>query len=216
MATLHRARKQCQPDLEKRARHDVLDPARPAVSTPDQEGILTLEPLIEAIREGLEDAGWELSGLQKTTSHQFEGRWDGESTRSAYLFFHWPSSPEPVSIDVYLDETSRGLTGNIALVADLVALGELGEPGEALRILGALSSAALPRHLKTPLTLRLRLKDGTEDPAVAETEVRFKLRLPEEVLAEGPASVRLLTARTVDAFEGVISSAELARYLSRE
>jgi len=182
------------------------------VSTPDEEGILTLEPLIDAIRVGLEGAGWELSGLQKTTSHQFEGRWEGESTRSAYLFFHSPSAPEPVSIDVYLDETSRGLTGNLALVVDLVALGDLGEPGEALRTLGALSSGALPSEPLTPLTLRLRLRDGTADSATAETEVRFKLRLPKEVIAEGPASVERLAARTVAAFEGMIASAELAKY----
>ena len=50
--------------------------------------ILTLEPLVDAVREGVESAGWHLSGLQKTTSLEFEGRWEGESTRSAYLFFH--------------------------------------------------------------------------------------------------------------------------------
>jgi hypothetical protein len=36
-----------------------------------RDPLLTLEPLIEAIRSGIEDSGWELSGLQKTTSHQF-------------------------------------------------------------------------------------------------------------------------------------------------
>ena len=68
-----------------------------------REPILTLEPLLEAVREGLETSGWELSGLQKTTSHQFEGRWEGDSTRSAYLFFHPPHGPDFVSVDVYLD-----------------------------------------------------------------------------------------------------------------
>ena len=57
-----------------------------------------------------------LSGLQKTTSHQFEGRWQGESSRSAYLFFHDDARPDYVSIDVFLDETTRGLKGNLALV----------------------------------------------------------------------------------------------------
>lgn len=183
---------------------------------PESEGILTLEPLIDAIREGLEGAGWELSGLQKTTSHQFEGRWEGESTRSAYLFFHSPSAPEPVSVDVYLDETSRGLTGNIALVVDLVALRDLGEPGEALRILGTLSSAALPSKSRNPLTLRLRLEDGSSDPAEAETEVRFKLRLPKDVIAAGPASIQRLAATTVGAFETIIASVELSRYVAHD
>src|SRR4051812_43482453 len=56
--------------------------------------ILTLEPLIEAVRQGLEAAGWALSGLQKTTSHEYAGRWDGESSRSAYLFFHRPGGSD--------------------------------------------------------------------------------------------------------------------------
>ena len=86
--------------------------------------ILTLEPLIEAVQEDVLATGWELSGLQKTTSHQFEGRWDGESTRSAYLFFHLDEGRQDASIDVYLDETSRGLMGNMALVVDLLDLQE--------------------------------------------------------------------------------------------
>src|SRR5262245_13467535 len=95
--------------------------------------ILTLEPLVDAVREGVEAAGgWELSGLQKTTSLEFEGRWEGESTRSAYLFFHASGRADAASIDVYLDETSRGLTGNLALVVDVVRLGSLGEPQRAL------------------------------------------------------------------------------------
>jgi len=186
------------------------------VSTPEKEGILTLEPLIEAVRDGMEAAGWELSGLQKTTSHQFEGRWEGEATRSAYLFFHSPSASEAVSIDVYLDETSRGLTGNLALVVDLVALGVLGEPGEALRVLGALSSAELPRKINTPVTLRLRLKDGSMDPAKAETEVRFKLRLPKDAIGGGPSAVKGLAAKTIAAFETILVSPELARYIASD
>ena len=53
---------------------------------PNEGPLLTLEPLLDAVRLGVEDAGWTLSGLQKTTSHEFDGRWAGESTRSAYLF----------------------------------------------------------------------------------------------------------------------------------
>ena len=67
---------------------------------------LTLEPLIDALREAIEAAGWSLSGLQKTTSHQFEGRWEGESTRSAYLFFHRADGPDFASVDGYLDATA--------------------------------------------------------------------------------------------------------------
>jgi len=183
------------------------------LSSPHEEGILTLEPLIEAVREGVEGAGWELSGLQKTTSHDFEGRWEGESTRSAYLFFHSPIAPDPVSVDVYLDETSRGLTGNLALVVDLVPLGELGPPAEVLRVLGELTAHALPDGYSTPLTLRLRLPDGATEPETAETEVRFKLRLPRSVIAAGPSAVRGLASATMASFAEILHAPELLRYL---
>jgi len=186
------------------------------LSSTGEEGILTLEPLIDAVREGVEGAGWELSGLQKTTSHDFEGRWEGESTRSAYLFFHSPLAPDPVSVDVYLDETSRGLTGNLALVVDLVSLGELGPPAEALRVLGELSARVLPDGHGSPLTLRLRLPDGSATPEIAETEVRFKLRLPKSVIAAGPTSVRRLARATLAAFEEILRAPELLRYLEAE
>ena len=88
--------------------------------------LLTLEPLIDSVRRGVEGAGWELSGLQKTTSHQFEGRWEGASSRRAYLFFHLPDGPDHVSVDVFLDETTRGLTGNLALVIEGRPLTDLG------------------------------------------------------------------------------------------
>ena len=180
------------------------------------EGILTLEPLIEAVREGVEGTGWELSGLQKTTSHQFDGRWEGESTRSAYLFFHSPTIQDPVSVDVYLDETSRGLTGNLALVVDLLDLGELGDPAAALGELGALSSPSLPEGYGTPITLRLRLRDGADEPAAAECEVRFKLRLPKMAITAGPAEVSRLAARTMTAFEEILGSSELRRLIARD
>ena len=99
------------------------------------EDLHTLEPFLEAIREGVEGRGWELSGLQKTTSYRFEGRWEGDSTRSAYLFFHRAGVPEDVSVDVYLDETSRGLKGNLALVMDVPDLGDVGPVQEALAVL---------------------------------------------------------------------------------
>lgn len=184
------------------------------LSSPREEGILTLEPLIDAVREGVEGAGWELSGLQKTTSHDFEGRWEGESTRSAYLFFHSAKAPEPVSVDVYLDETSRGLTGNLALVVDLVPLAELGPPAEALRVLGELSERVLPRGHATPITLRLRVPDGSTRPEAAETEVRFKLRLPRSVIAAGPTAVRGLAGATLAAFEEILRAPPLLRYLA--
>jgi len=154
--------------------------------TPSDDGaILTLEPLVEAIRNGVEKAGWELSGLQKTTSHQFEGRWEGESTRSAYVFFHSPLGPDNVSVDVYLDETSRGLTGNLALVADLADFGDVGSADAVLTSLSAASTRVLAEGYRRPITLRFRLDDAARDTQQAETEVRFKVRIPR--LGRAPA-----------------------------
>ncbi|MGE0159440.1 MAG: hypothetical protein AB7T31_08495 [Gemmatimonadales bacterium] len=175
--------------------------------------ILTLEPLVEAVREGIAGAGWELSGLQKTTSLEFEGRWEGESTRSAYLFFHAPGRADAVSIDVYLDETSQGLSGNLALVVDALPLAHLGDPEVVLGELGAVAKEELPRGHLTPLTLRLRLADGAREPGRAETEVRFKLVLPERTIAAGRAAVRSLANETVASFERILGSDALARHV---
>jgi hypothetical protein len=175
--------------------------------------ILTLEPLLEAVREGIEGAGWALSGLQKTTSLEFEGRWEGESTRSAYLFFHAPDRTDGVSIDVYLDETSQGLTGNLALVVDLLPLAHLGEPATVLGELGAVAKRELrPDHL-APLTLRLRLPDAGRQAGRAEAEVRFKLVLPPRSIAAGREELRRLAEEVVGSFERILASEALARYL---
>lgn len=182
------------------------------MTSAEDAGIHTLEPLMEAVRQGVESAGWELSGLQKTTSHQFEGRWEGESTRSAYLFFHPARGPDHVAIDVYLDETSQGLTGNLALVVDLRAPRELGDPRETMRALGALPATSLLEGFRTPLTLRLRLEDRGEDPYDAEAEARFKLVIPRRTIQRGTAAVRALASRTVRAFEAVLDDPALRAF----
>ena len=178
--------------------------------------LLTLEPLLDAVRAGVEEAGWTLSGLQKTTSHQFEGRWAGDSSRSAYLFFHRPEGPEWASVDVFLDETSQGLLGNLALVVDGCRLSELGDVAGCLDTLGRLSAQALPDGHRTPLTLRLRLDDGTAPPGSADTEFRFKLRIPRSAMAAGAPSVSALASATVRSFDQVLRDPALAPYLTRE
>ena len=171
--------------------------------------IVTLEPLIEAVQEGVLAAGWQLSGLQKTTSHQFEGRWDGESTRSAYLFFHLDAGPQDVSIDVYLDETSRGLMGNMALVVDLLELQDLGRIQTSLGLLGELSEASLPEGHRTPVSLRLRLREAGNDPGAAEAQVRFKLQLPRATIGAGHVAIVELAQATVQAFERLLEAEAL-------
>jgi hypothetical protein len=127
------------------------------VSAGKGEALLTLEPFIDAVRDGVVSVGWELSGLQKTTSHEFEGRWAGDSTRSAYLFFHEPEGYGWASLDVFLDETSKGLSGNLALAVDGRTLGELGDVTTAMRRLGSIAGETLPQEFRTPVTLRVRL-----------------------------------------------------------
>lgn len=183
---------------------------------PLPEPILTLEPFLEAVREGLEVAGWTLSGLQKTTSYEFEGRWAGDSSRSAYLFFHRDGVPEWVTIDVFLDETSQGLKGNLALVLEGPELAEAGDPGAVLTSLAAAARNALPEGYKTPITLRYRLPDLDSSPGLSDTEARFKLYVPRAALEAGHSAVAALATTTARAFHELLKSSELGPFLATE
>ena len=174
--------------------------------------ILTLEPLVEAIQAGVEAVGWELSGMQKTTSHQFEGRWEGESTRSAYLFFHPADGPDWVSVDVYLDETGQGLSGNLALVVDIAPLERLGSTETVLASFALASRRHLPQRYRRPVTLRYRLADAVDDVGSAETEVRFKMGLPRRLIEAGAPAVTEFASEVVRAFGHVLRSPEVAAH----
>lgn len=178
----------------------------------DRQPILTLEPLTDAVRAGVDGTGWVLSGLQKTTSHQFEGRWEGDSTRSAYLFFHRVDGPDDVSIDVYLDETRRGVSGNVALVVDLKPLGELSSVPEVMSALSEAALRRLPDEVRRPLTLRLRMPDAGEVVDDAETEVRIKVRLPRAVMKEGGEATASFV-RSITADFGALLDSDVIRGL---
>jgi hypothetical protein len=178
--------------------------------------LLTLEPVIEAVRRGVERWGWELSGLQKTTSHQFEGRWEGESTRSAYLFFHKPDRWDTVGVDVYLDETSHGLQGNLSLVIEGQSLGDLGDVPEVLKRLGSVAATHLPPGHRTPVSLRLRLEQPTTHPAHSEVEIRIKLRIPSAALEAGAETLEALASGTASAFESLLRDADIRRFVPSE
>ena len=167
--------------------------------------LLTLEPLIEAVQDGITGSGWVLSGLQKTTSHQFEGRWGGESSRSAYLFFHDDARPDRVSIDVFLDETTKGLKGNFALVVAGPELGLLGPMPDLLAALARVTADCLPEHSDTPFVVRLRMDGPQDDPGTADTEVRIKLTIPPEALRAGASAVSALASATTTAFERALA-----------
>ena len=183
---------------------------------PGEGPLLTLEPLIDAVREGVEEAGWPLSGMQKTTSHEFEGRWAGESTRSAYLFFHRPGGHDPVSVDVFLDETSRGLGGNLTLAVRGRLLGELGDFGNTLGELTRSANRALTEGHGTPVTLRATVPHRHARAEDARTECRFRLVIPEVAIGAGARVVRTLSAATVKAFESLLQTRVVAEFLGEE
>jgi hypothetical protein len=180
--------------------------------TADQGPILTLEPFIEAIRQGVEASGWALSGLQKTTSHEFAGRWEGESSRSAYLFFHRTEGEDEIGIEAFLDETTRGVQGNLSLVVEGPPLGRLGDVPAAL---GAASEAArrrVPRAHHAAVSLKLRVEDGAGGVGGASTELRVKVRVPQSALHDGVAAVGALAARVVRAYEALLDDPGVALY----
>lgn len=183
---------------------------------PDGGALLTLEPLIEAVRQGVEEAGWALSGMQKTTSYEFEGRWEGESTRSAYLFFHQPGGPERVSVDVFLDETSQGLGGNLTLAVRGRPLGELGDFAEALGELARTADRELTRGHSTPVTLRATVPHRNARAEDARTECRFRFVIPDVAIDAGARVVQTLSAAAVRAFEALLGSRVVAEFLGTE
>ena len=182
--------------------------------TPDaaRGPLLTLEPFSDAVRTGADEAAWAFSGMQKTTSTEFDGRWDGEETRSAYLFFHHPRHPA-CSVDVFLDETARGLRGNLALVADVRPLWELVSVPDALRRLADLTRDHLPSGYRTPVTLRLRLADPDEDAVESELEARLKLVIPRVATEAGAGAVAALVSSTLRAFETILADPGAAAVL---
>ena len=180
---------------------------------PSAAPILTLEPLIDAVRDGAAAAGWDFSGIQKTTSTEFDGRWSGESTRSAYVFFHRADFPAS-SIDVFLDETSsKGLRGNLALVSDVRPLWEIESVPDAVARLAELGRAHLPEGYRTPVTLRLRLADPTEDPGESELEARQKLILPSSAVRAGHDAVAGVTETTLRAFTALLQDPRAGQVL---
>lgn len=182
--------------------------------TGERDAILTLEPFIEGVRDGAEGAGWRLSGLQKTTSHEFEGRWAGESTRSAYLFFHRADLSDEVSVEAFLDETSKGLRGNLSLVVEGPELFELPPFPDLLGHLSTAVRAAVPEGYRTPITLRAGLTDPESPPGAAEVQLRVKLRFPRTAMEAGHSAVSALTSATVAAFETLLTRPELRALLS--
>jgi len=175
--------------------------------------LLTLEPLLEAVRDGVEHAGWTLSGLQKTTSHEFAGAWEGESTRSAYAFFHRDDLPETVGVEAYLDETSQGLRGNLALVLEGPALDRIGSVRGVLERVDRAASETFPTGYRTPVSVRVGTAGCRRPLGEAGVHVRVKLTIPGSAMEAGASAVSALASETVVAFEALLERPEVAELL---
>ncbi len=175
--------------------------------------LVTLEPLLDAVREGVEQSGWKLSGLQKTTSHEFEGRWAGESTRSGYLFFHRGDLPGSVSVEAFLDETSRGLRGNLSLVLDGPSLGSLGGVPAVLHRVVRASAETLPEGYQIPVALRVGVPEQAVPADEAEVQFRIKFLIPDAAMEAGCSAVSALASGVVVAFERLLERPEVAELL---
>lgn len=173
--------------------------------------ILTLEPLVEAVRTAIEARSWSLSGVQKTTSYEYEGRWAGETTRSAYLFFHphegLPAVVEAdsVSLDVFLDETRKGMTGNLALVIEGPDLAALGTVARGLEVLARVARETVPRELDSPLSGRASLKDPGRPVESSQCVFRVKVQIPRTAIEAGERAVAAVVRSALDAYEETLA-----------
>lgn len=178
--------------------------------------VLTLEPLIEAVQHGIEQEGWRLSGIQKTTSYEFEGPWAGESTRSAYLFFHREGLPERWSVDAFLDESSSTLSANLALVVDGPYLHEVEDVAALVTTLQAGAAAALAQHERESLAVRFLLPDLRSPGQKIESELRFKVHLPKSAIVAGAAVVIAFSRSVIRSYEGLLQEARIRAWVREQ
>jgi hypothetical protein len=115
-----------------------------------------------------------------------------------------------------LDETSKGLKGNLALVIDGPELRGIPDPHGALSQLGDLAQEALPQGYRTPVTLRYRLPKPGRDPGDADSEIRFKIYIPAKAVQAGSSAVAELARVASRAFMSILRRRELAPFLLDE
>jgi len=165
----------------------------------------TIEPLLEAVREGLERAEWQLSGLQKTTSYEYEGPWEGASLRSAYAFFHGVEDDEGEgpSIELFVDETDEGVDGTLSLLVAGPSLAD--QPAVAAVLERALNLAgrSLPPEMPAPVSVSYGHR-GRGVPEAATARVRFKARIPRTAVSAGRGAVDATLNTVIDAFRRVL------------
>jgi len=99
-------------------------------------------------------------------------------------------------------------------VVDAKELGALGDVSGALSSLAGLWASVTSPDARTPLSLRLHLPSPTESVETAETEIRFKLRLPRNAPEAGADAVAGLAADTVRRFNLLMEADALRPFLT--
>ncbi|MGI9628255.1 MAG: hypothetical protein ACR2QM_15585 [Longimicrobiales bacterium] len=167
--------------------------------------IETLEPLLAAVTANVHAKGWRLSGVQKTTSYEYEGPWEGSALRSAYAFFHRGADPEGVgpSVEVFIDETEEGVDGALSLLLQGPALGEEPDVPALVSLAVELAAQSLPREMPAPISVTYS-HPGRKLPDSATAKVRFKGKIPRSAAEAGTAAVDAVLNTTFESFQDVL------------
>ncbi len=101
-------------------------------------------------------------------------------------------------------------------MVDFAPLGRL-EPAEALlERMADLSARLLRSDVRRPITVRFRMPDADAPVGEAETEVRFKVRIPRSVVEAGDGAVRGFAADSVASFEELLACTEVIERVERD
>lgn len=168
--------------------------------------IETIEPLLAIVVPFFEARGWQLSGVQKTTSYAYEGAWADSELRSAYAFFHQVEDEEGSgpSLEAFIDETDEGLDGGLSLVLDGPSLGEEPDVASVLRRAAELGAGVLPLEMPAPVTVTYS-HPGRREAESANVKVRFKGRIPGGANRAGRRAVEATLATIASGFDEILT-----------
>ncbi|MDH3223662.1 MAG: hypothetical protein OEO23_08090 [Gemmatimonadota bacterium] len=165
----------------------------------------TLEPFLSVLRRNIEAGGWVLSGLQKTTSYEYDGAWEGGTLRSAYGFFHLAGdgNGEGPSLEAFVDEAETSLDGTLSLV--MKAPGPERVPGVAdlMEVALSLVERTVPEGIPAPVSVTYSSSPGRTGPESVDATVRFRARVPGSAVQGGERTIRAVTCTILEAFEEV-------------
>ena len=116
-------------------------------------------------------------------------------------------------MEAFLDETSRGLQGNLTLVVAGPRCEDLGPASAVLERVATAASETFPDSCRVPLSLRLHLPGSQLPAGRAEVQVRIRVHLPEGRLEGGALAVHHFVQAAVGAFESLLERPEVAELL---